>query len=152
MCSASCGGGSRTRTIFCTEENGNETTKVNNRGRNKDNLNISFILNSGILSVPFFCFCRGTTTSIQLPSVWRRKNRSDFIFIVFAKATRRGNLFGFSRNFNVASTGFMVRKNIYLFEDRIEASRDNDNVIENSTHFISGISFHRIESFILRAV
>ncbi|XP_012346954.1 protein madd-4 isoform X4 [Apis florea] len=28
MCSASCGGGSRTRTIFCTEENGNETTKL----------------------------------------------------------------------------------------------------------------------------
>ncbi|XP_043590534.1 protein madd-4-like isoform X2 [Bombus pyrosoma] len=28
VCSASCGGGSRTRTIFCTEENGNETTKL----------------------------------------------------------------------------------------------------------------------------
>ncbi|CAD1468424.1 unnamed protein product, partial [Heterotrigona itama] len=28
MCSASCGGGSRTRNIFCTEENGNETTKL----------------------------------------------------------------------------------------------------------------------------
>ncbi|XP_076177522.1 ADAMTS-like no long nerve cord isoform X2 [Ptiloglossa arizonensis] len=28
MCSASCGGGSRTRAIFCTEENGNETTKL----------------------------------------------------------------------------------------------------------------------------
>ncbi|XP_017889029.1 protein madd-4 isoform X2 [Ceratina calcarata] len=28
MCSASCGIGSRTRTIFCTEENGNETTKL----------------------------------------------------------------------------------------------------------------------------
>ncbi|XP_034173183.2 ADAMTS-like no long nerve cord isoform X1 [Osmia lignaria lignaria] len=28
MCSTSCGGGSRTRTIFCTEENGNETTKL----------------------------------------------------------------------------------------------------------------------------
>ncbi|XP_043281703.1 protein madd-4 [Venturia canescens] len=27
-CSASCGGGSRTRPIFCTEENGNETTKL----------------------------------------------------------------------------------------------------------------------------
>ncbi|KAF3423167.1 hypothetical protein E2986_06800 [Frieseomelitta varia] len=27
MCSASCGGGSRTRNIFCTEENGNETAK-----------------------------------------------------------------------------------------------------------------------------
>lgn len=59
MCSASCGGGSRTRTIFCTEENGNETTKVN-KSRNRDNLNISFILNSrilaGILSVPFSLF------------------------------------------------------------------------------------------------
>ncbi|OAD54583.1 ADAMTS-like protein 1 [Eufriesea mexicana] len=31
MCSASCGGGSRTRTIFCTEENGNETTKPHRR-------------------------------------------------------------------------------------------------------------------------
>lgn len=52
MCSASCGGGSRTRAIFCTEENGNETTKVN-KGRNEDNLNTRnpFILNSGI-SVP----------------------------------------------------------------------------------------------------
>ncbi|XP_076379649.1 ADAMTS-like no long nerve cord isoform X2 [Megalopta genalis] len=28
ICSASCGGGSRTRAIFCTEENGNETTKL----------------------------------------------------------------------------------------------------------------------------
>ncbi|XP_076668534.1 ADAMTS-like no long nerve cord isoform X2 [Andrena cerasifolii] len=28
MCSASCGGGTRTRAIFCTEENGNETTKL----------------------------------------------------------------------------------------------------------------------------
>ncbi|XP_054005175.1 protein madd-4 isoform X1 [Hylaeus anthracinus] len=28
MCSVSCGGGSRTRAIFCTEENGNETTKL----------------------------------------------------------------------------------------------------------------------------
>lgn len=28
MCSASCGGGFRTRAIFCTEENGNETTKL----------------------------------------------------------------------------------------------------------------------------
>ncbi|XP_018366331.1 PREDICTED: A disintegrin and metalloproteinase with thrombospondin motifs 9-like [Trachymyrmex cornetzi] len=27
-CSASCGGGSRTRSVFCTEENGNETTKL----------------------------------------------------------------------------------------------------------------------------
>ncbi|KAL0100797.1 hypothetical protein PUN28_019286 [Cardiocondyla obscurior] len=27
-CSASCGGGLRTRSVFCTEENGNETTKV----------------------------------------------------------------------------------------------------------------------------
>ncbi|XP_043498775.1 protein madd-4 isoform X2 [Polistes fuscatus] len=27
-CSASCGGGSRTRAVFCTEENGNETTKL----------------------------------------------------------------------------------------------------------------------------
>ncbi|XP_029156420.1 protein madd-4 isoform X2 [Nylanderia fulva] len=27
-CSASCGGGSRTRSAFCTEENGNETTKL----------------------------------------------------------------------------------------------------------------------------
>ncbi|KAG7196354.1 hypothetical protein KM043_001333 [Ampulex compressa] len=28
MCSASCGGGSRNRAVFCTEENGNETTKL----------------------------------------------------------------------------------------------------------------------------
>ncbi|XP_033220968.1 protein madd-4 [Belonocnema kinseyi] len=27
-CSATCGGGSRTRSVFCTEENGNETTKL----------------------------------------------------------------------------------------------------------------------------
>lgn len=143
MCSASCGGGSRTRTIFCTEENGNETTKVN-----KDNLNISFILNSGILSVPFFIFAVEQQQVYSFPP--SGAGRIDQI--LFSSYSRRGNLFGFSRNFNVASTGFMVRKNIYLFEDRIEASRDNDNVIENSTHFISGISFHRIESFILRAV
>ncbi|XP_014468093.1 PREDICTED: ADAMTS-like protein 3 isoform X2 [Dinoponera quadriceps] len=28
VCSASCGGGTRTRSVFCTEENGNETTKL----------------------------------------------------------------------------------------------------------------------------
>ncbi|CAL7946132.1 unnamed protein product [Xylocopa violacea] len=46
MCSASCGGGSRTRTIFCTEENGNETTKLpdhkcnsSHRPRNQETCN-----------------------------------------------------------------------------------------------------------------
>lgn len=60
MCSASCGGGSRARAIFCTEENGNETTKVN-KGWNGDNLNTRnpFILNSGI----------STRIPTQFPSV-----------------------------------------------------------------------------------
>lgn len=148
MCSASCGGGSRTRTIFCTEENGNETTKVNNRGRNKDNLNISFISNSGILSVPFFVF------SVKQQQVYSFRpsgaGRIDqILFSSYSRKPRDEEIY--SHEISTSRPRDLWLERIYT-EDRIEARRDNDNVIENSTHFISGISFHRIESFILRAV
>lgn len=146
MCSASCGGGSRTRTIFCTEENGNETTKVNNRGRNKDNLNISFISNSGILSVPFFVFSVKQVYSFR-PSGAGRIDQ--ILFSSYSRKPRDEEIY--SREISTSRPRDLWLERIYT-EDRIEARRDNDNVIENSTHFISGISFHRIESFILRAV
>lgn len=146
MCSASCGGGSRTRTIFCTEENGNETTKVNNRGRNKDNLNISFISNSGILSVPFFVFSVKQVYSFR-PSGARRIDQ--ILFSSYSRKPRDEEIY--SHEISTSRPRDLWLERIYT-EDRIEARRDNDNVIENSTHFISGISFHRIESFILRAV
>lgn len=146
MCSASCGGGSRTRTIFCTEENGNETTKVKNRGRNKDNLNISFISNSGILSVPFFVFSVKQVYSFR-PSGARRIDQ--ILFSSYSRKPRDEEIY--SHEISTSRPRDLWLERIYT-EDRIEARRDNDNVIENSTHFISGISFHRIESFILRAV
>lgn len=146
MCSASCGGGSRTRTIFCTEENGNETTKVNNRGRNKDNLNISFISNSGILSVPFFVFSVKQVYSFR-PSGAGRIDQ--ILFSSYSRKPRDEEIY--SHEISTSRPRDLWLERIYT-EDRIEARRDNDNVIENSTHFISGISFHRIESFILRAV
>lgn len=146
MCSASCGGGSRTRTIFCTEENGNETTKVKNRGRNKDNLNISFISNSGILSVPFFVFSVKQVYSFR-PSGAGRIDQ--ILFSSYSRKPRDEEIY--FREISTSRPRDLWLERIYT-EDRIEARRDNDNVIENSTHFISGISFHRIESFILRAV
>lgn len=88
MCSASCGGGSRTRTIFCTEENGNETTKVN-KSRNTDNLNISFVLNSGILagilSVPVFFFCSKTTTIYSFPPCLAPQESIEILFSSYSR-------------------------------------------------------------------
>lgn len=106
MCSASCGGGSRTRNIFCTEENGNETTKVN-KNRNWDNLNTrySFILNPGI-----FLSTRSTLCSELVLTAGARGNETKTSSserkihrILFSSccATRNGNsILGFSRKFN----------------------------------------------------
>lgn len=114
MCSASCGGGSRTRTIFCTEENGNETTKVN-KNWDKDNLNTrnSFILNPRVFaSISFVSFHEKHTMASVLQTNLRRseterkrhqaKERSiRFYFHCIIPNRVTGILSGFSGKLNV---------------------------------------------------
>lgn len=121
MCSASCGGGSRTRTIFCTEENGNETTKVNNRGRNKDNLNISFILNSGILSVPFFIFAVEQQQVYSFPP--SGAGRIDqILFSSYSRKPRDEEIYSVSREISTSRPRDLWLERIYTFS-RIGSKR-----------------------------